>query len=293
MYLEYWNLKHEPFQNVTDIRFAYLSDQHREGLARLVYLVKGRKLGGVLVGPFGVGKSMVLELLAEYMADQPQTRFFRFDALPGGVMVLAKQIAEQLKIVPLPSNVAESLTAIRQYCQEGRPAFHHAVLMIDEAQMIRDSDAFDFIHLLTNIRTSEKGASEPREYPAFTVILSGHNRLANDIRSHESLQQRLQLLWQLEPLSENQTFQYVQHRIHVAGGDIWIFDEAALAEVYRGSQGLPRVINNICDIALLLGQAAHVPRVGRDIVLQAIHDVQAVEGSAPTSSLPPPPDGRP
>jgi general secretion pathway protein A len=287
MYLEYWNLKQEPFQNVTDVRFAYLSDQHREGLARLVYLVKGRKLGGVLVGPFGVGKSMVLELLAEYMADQPETRFFRFDALPGGVMVLAKQIVEQFQIAPPPSNVAEALTALQRHCQEGRPAFHHAVLMIDEAQMIRDPEAFDFIHLLTNMRTVEKGASEPKEYPAFTVILSGHNRLAEDIRRHESLQQRLQLLWHLEPLNENQTFQYVQHRVHVAGGDIWIFDEAALSEVYRGSRGLPRLINNICDIALLLGQVARVPRIGRDIVLQAIHDVQASEGAPPPVSSQP------
>lgn len=273
MYLEYWNLKHEPFQNVTDVRFAYLSDQHREGLARLVYLVKSRKLGGALVGPFGVGKSMVLELLQEYMAGQPQTRFFRFDALPGGVMVLARQILDQFNFNTPPSSVAEALTLVRAFCLDSRNAFVHGVLMIDEAQMIRDPDAFDFIHLLTNIRVPAREA--PGECPAFTVILAGHSKLADDINSHESLQQRLQLVWRLAPLDQNQCFQYVQHRMRVAGGDIWVFDEAALAEVYSGSRGLPRIINNICDISLLLGQASGQPRVNRDIVLQAIQDVQA------------------
>jgi general secretion pathway protein A len=273
MYLEYWNLKNEPFQNVTDVRFAYLSDQHREGLARLVYLVKSRKLGGALVGPFGVGKSMVLELLSEYMADQPQTRFFRFDTLPGGVMVLARQILEQLGIHTPPTSVAETLTAIQNFCRDSRSSFTHAVLMIDEAQMIRDPDAFDFIHLVTNIRVRPRDSQG--EFPAFTVILAGHSKLADDIASHESLKQRLQLLWRLAPLDESQTTQYIQHRMRVAGGDIWVFEEGALAEVFRGSQGLPRIINNICDIALLLGQAAGLPRITREVVAQAVQDVQA------------------
>ncbi len=280
MYLEYWNLKQEPFQNITDIRFAYLSEQHREGLARIVYLVKSRKLGGALVGPFGVGKSMVLELLSEYMADQPQTRFFRFDALPGGVMVLARQILNQFGISKEPASVAEALTAVQDFCHDPRRSFNHGVLMIDEAQMIRDPDAFDFIHLLTNIRLSTK--ETPGEFPALTVILAGHSKLADDINNHEALKQRLQLLWRLAPLDENQTFQYVQHRMHVAGGDIWAFEEGALAEVFRGAQGLPRIINNICDIALLLGQAARLPRITKEVVLQAVQDVQAPG--------PPPPD---
>lgn len=278
MYLEYWNLKNEPFQNLTDVRFAYLSEQHREGLARLVYLVKSRKLGGVLVGPFGVGKSMVLELLTEYMADQPQTRFFRFDALPGGVMVLARQLLDQFGIRTPPTSVAEAFTAVQKFCYNSHGSFTHGVLMIDESQMIRDPDAFDFIHLLTNIRVPAKEGQG--EFPAFTVILAGHSKLADDIANHESLQQRLQLLWRLAPLDENQTFQYIQHRIHVAGGDIWVFEESSLVEVYKGSQGLPRIINNICDIALLLGQAARLPRITRDVVLQAIQDVQA-PGPAP------------
>jgi len=273
MYLEYWNLKSEPFQNVTDIRFAYLSEQHREGLARLVYLVKSRKLGGCLVGPFGVGKSMVLELLAEYMADQRDTRFFRFDALPGGVMVIARQILEQFGVQTPPTSVADALQAIQAFCREARPGFDQAVLMIDEAQMIRDPDAFDYIHLLTNIRIPVRNGQG--EYPAFTVILAGHSKLADDIAHHESLKQRLQLLWRLDPLTEQQTFQYIQHRMHVAGGDIWVFEEPALAVVYASSHGLPRIINNICDIALLLGQAAHQPRITRDVVLQAARDVQA------------------
>ena len=281
MYLEYWNLKHEPFQNVTDVRFAYLSEQHREGLARLVYLVKSRKLGGALVGPFGVGKSMVLELLCEYMADQTQTRFFRFDALPGGVMVLARQILEQFGIRNAPASVAEALTAVQSFCHDSHSSFTHGVLMIDEAQMIRDPDAFDFIHLVTNIRVSSK--NPPGEFPAFTVLLSGHTKLGDDIANHESLKQRLQLLWRLAPLDQNQTFQYVQHRMHVAGGDIWVFEENALHEVYRGSQGIPRIINNICDIALLLGQAARLQRITKVVVVQAIQDVQAPGKAADTA----------
>ena len=109
---------------------------------------------------------------------------------------------------------------------------------------------------------------------AITILLAGHHDLMQHMASEPSLAQRFQFNWRLEPLNDRQVIEYVQHRIRAAGGDIWIFDESALQELYEASQGLPRLINNICDTAMLIGCAMHASRITGDVMHQAISEVQ-------------------
>lgn len=285
MYIQYWNLRERPFQNVADTRFAFLSDQHREGLARLLYIVEERKLGGVLAGPYGVGKSMILELLAEKVRTQPQTLFVQMDAPPSNTVALARQILLRLGQPGPVTDLAQALGAIQEQLVESH-FVPHLVLALDEAQMLREPDAYEFLHLLCNMRVRRRTGNLGEN--GVTVILSGHQDLINHLSVETSLLQRLQFFWQLEPLSERQTVEYVQHRMRSAGGDIWTFDETALQAIYQTTQGLPRLINNLCDVALLLGCAGGLPRIAGELVQQAAREMQNpfTPATRPTTEAP-------
>ncbi len=273
MYADYWNLRERPFQNVADPRFAYLSDQHKEGLARLLYLVEEQKLGGSLVGPYGVGKSMVIELLAEKVRGQPHLLYVQLDVPPAGALSLAKQIVARLGHSAPVYDLAGALDVIQNYFSDNNSALQHLVLTLDEAQMLREAAAFEFLHLLSNLRIRKRDGSLGAT--AVTLLLVGHQDLVQHLAGDPSLAQRLQLFWRLEPLTDQQTIEYVQHRIRAAGGDIWMFDEDSTRILYEASLGLPRVINNMCDTALLIGCASRANRITGDIMQQAIADAQA------------------
>jgi general secretion pathway protein A len=286
MYVQYWGLREQPFQNIADTRFAYLSDQHKEGLARLLYLVEEQKLGGTLVGPYGVGKSMVIELLAEKVRGKNGEIYLQLDAPPSGTLALAKQIVARLGHNQPIYDLSGALESIQNCFSESNPHAVHMVLVIDEAQMLRETASYEFLHLLSNMRIRRRDGSLGAT--AVTLLLVGHQDLVEHLAGEPSLSQRLQLFWRLEPLNDQQAIEYVQHRMRAAGGDIWIFEEPALFEVYQASQGLPRLINNICDTALLIGSAMQVPRVSGDVMRQAIAEVQSpvMQSTLPNSGVP-------
>lgn len=271
MYLDFWNLREAPFQNVPDPRFAYMCPQHHEGLARLVYLVQNQKMGGVLTGPYGVGKSMVLELLAQQVRKDKQSRYVGVDYLPGKTIGLARQILSFMGFRDEAQRIEEPVEAITLLTQECH-RFGHTVLTVDEAQTITDADVYHFLHLLMNINLPGKDGS-PKS-PAFTLILAGYNDMTRLLSQDESICQRLQMVWHLDPLDANQILEYVQHRVRVAGGDIWLFEREAILELEK-TQGIPRVINNVCDVALMLGYAANARSVNASLLRQALREASS------------------
>ncbi len=273
MYLDFWNLREQPFQNVDDTRFAYLSDQHHEGLARLIYLVQNRKLGGVLTGPYGVGKTMVIELLAHQLRQDQGTRFARIDYLPSSSSALARFVLSSMGYgEDTLGRISEPLDAIR-VLREDQKNLRHTTLVIDEAQAISDPQVYQLLHLLMNISLLDE-QNRPKS-AAFTVILSGYSKMTRLLSQDQSLRQRLQMLWKLEPLTAEQVLEYVQHRIRVAGGDMWLFESGAIQILASASRGIPRQINNMCDIALMLGYAANKPKISQSLMEQAVHDACA------------------
>lgn len=271
MYLDFWNLRESPFQNIPDPRFAYMCPQHHEGLARLVYLVQNRKLGGVLTGPYGVGKSMVLELLAQQVRKDKSSSYVGVDYLPGKTIGFARQILSFLGFREEAQRITEPVEAITLLSLECN-RMGHTVLTIDEAQTIQDPDVYHFLHLLMNIYLSAKDGGA--RSPAFTLILAGYNDMTKLLSQDESLCQRLQMVWHLDPLDEDQILEYVQHRVRVSGGDIWIFEKEAVRELEK-TRGIPRVINNVCDVALTLGYAANARSVTPAIMRQALREASS------------------
>ena len=279
MYNAYWNLREQPFQNVADPRFAYLSDQHHEGLARLIYLASNHKLGGALTGQFGVGKSMVLELLAQKIREENRSRYLSVEILPGETLGLARQLLAFIGQSQPIADMTAVIEIVRGICHDPKAAFQHTVLAVDEAHLINDHTTFEFLHMLTNL--SVTGRDLTPQYSAFTLILAGHMSVLGHIRAYASLCQRLQLVWNLEPLTEVQTLEYLQHRIRTAGGDIWIFENDAIPALHQAAQGLPRLINNICDVALMLGCAGQTRKITKALIEQAASEALGPLGSAP------------
>lgn len=272
MYLEYWNLNEKPFQNAPNKRFAYYSEQHREGLARLVYLIQNRKLGGVMAGPYGSGKSMILELLDQEVRNNTDAFFVRVDASLGGPLPLARQILRRLGCEDMVSDSSEALQVLEDLCSFDRSNFSHLALAIDEAQFLRKPETIEFLHLLTNVRTREKDGNYGEN--AVTLILAGHESVIDSVLQDMSLRQRLQLVWKLSPLTMRQTMEYVQFRVRTAGGDIWMFEEEVFSDLHDATGGLPRMINNVCDLAMVLACAAEARRITPEIMNQAIEELQ-------------------
>lgn len=273
MYLEYWNLREAPFQNVADSRYAYLCSQHHEGLARLVYLVQNRKLGGILTGPYGVGKTMVLELLDQEMRKDKSTRYIHMDYHPGSPLGLARQLSTMMGVRDRMGPLMEPGDLITFLKMESQK-LGHTTLVIDEAQIIENQEVYHFLHLLMNLTLHNKEGYKVE--PMFTLILSGFTDMTRLLKNDESMCQRLQMVWNLEPLNNQQILEYIQHRVRVAGGDIWIFEREAVEEIARHHR-IPRRINNTCDVALMLGYASNQRSVGRELVQQAIEESNSLE----------------
>lgn len=281
MYTKYWNLSRSPFLNAMDPQLIYMTPHFREGLARLYYLVDQERVAGVLTGTYGVGKSLSVEYLFR-LARQSKMPVIRVDAIPNGSLPVARHI---LRTLGLPTegiaSLADALMRLQEY-SESDAHLERALLLIDEAQNLAIGDGFYFVHYLTNLRITATG-SRP-EQPLFTIILAGTPALDQALQKEESLRHRIQFAWQLGPLSEEETTEYVQHHLKAVGGDIWIFSREALSAIYKYSQGIPRSINNLCDTALMLGFSASAPSVDAGLVARAAHDTgldAAAEASAP------------
>jgi general secretion pathway protein A len=269
MYTTYWNIRESPFQNIVNDRLIYMTEQHQEAIARLYYLVDQKRTAGMLTGAYGVGKTMTLEFLRRH-ATKEKLPVIIVDAIPHGSLPMARHILRCLNLPDNAQTLPEALMTLQSCCQNNPKHLTRSLLLIDEAHNLAMGEGFYLAHYLCNMRIPATNGQT--ETPLFTLILAGTDDLRTSLKSHESLRRRIQLDWQLTPLTAQQTTEYIQHHMRAAGGDIWSFAKDALDEIYRCSQGIPRSINNICDTALMLGFAAQAPHITKEIVDQAAKD---------------------
>ncbi len=265
MYTKYWKLKESPFLNVEDEHLCYPSEQYKEGLARLYYLIGQERTAGMLIGQYGVGKTYLLSRLAQ-RTEGLGLPIIRFDAIPDGSLQMARHILSGLGVKSDAPTMADALMRLQQHCMDSAqiPISRH-ILIIDEAQYLTEKDGLYLVHFLCNLRIETDSGKKP----LFTIVLAGTHTLAQSVNEYESLKRRIQLSWELCPLTETQTIEYVQQRIREAGGDIRIFPHDSLVRIYKISGGIPRNINNLCDTALMLGYAAQSKTVTPQIVEQS------------------------
>jgi general secretion pathway protein A len=257
MYKEFYGLREKPFSKTPDPRFLYLSQGHREALARLQYVIEEREIA-LLTGEIGCGKTTISRALMDSMGDDFHFCFV-FNPRLNAVEFL-RGIARGLR-VEKPSTAKDELLGeitreIYRFHQEGRCP----VLVIDEAQMVPDREIFDEIRLLTNFQLDDRNL--------LSVIIMGQPELRRILAApvYEPFRQRIALSYHLKPLSLEETLEYLDFRVEVAGGSPGLFSPDAVQRIFELSGGVPRRINLVATNALLEGFGRDAAWVEGEIV---------------------------
>lgn len=244
MYTSFFGLNEKPFSITPDPRYLYMSARHTEALAHLVYGIT--ESGGFiqLTGEVGTGKTTLIRGLLQQLPENADIALVLNPQLSRSEFLAV--ILEELGIPPVenPESIKELHSALNVYLLENHSRGRRTVLIVDEAQNLA-IDVLEQIRLLTNLETAQTKLLQITliGQPELRQVLS-----RNDLRQ---LAQRITGRYHLEPLSKKDTSEYIQHRIAVAGGNGAIFSPAACREAFKLSYGVPRIINVICDRALL------------------------------------------
>lgn len=245
-YESFYNFAHEPFSNVPDPRFFYSGPEHAKPFLRIMYSTQRMKGLVVLIGMVGTGKTTlsrkVLSSLLKEKEYLPGMLVLTRDEYPP--FWLTSKVAELLQIRDDGSDVYKMQLIARRLFEikkEGRKP----VIIIDEASKLSSDTNLEELRSILNI--------EDEESKLITFILCGMPILEDLISKNESLRQRVAYFITLAALSESSTGNYVRHRLKVAGAQEEVFTKDAFKEIYKFSKGRPRLINTICDNALLEG----------------------------------------
>ena len=266
MYEEYWGLSEMPFENTPDPKFLYYSPQHKEALSRLLYIVEQGKGAGMLSGVFGCGKTVLGRALFNRLNKNVyQIAFINNPHLKP--VELLRAIARQLGAENLPEKITEMSKdhfsevigdILLNNVKDGK----ETLVIIDEAHVIDDLDVLEELRLLLNFQAENRFL--------LTLLLMGQPELKERIHKNKQLSQRIALGYHLEPLSKEETANYMTHRLQVAGGGSALFAENCVEPVLENSGGIPRRINQICDLCLATGFQKKADRIDREIVREAV-----------------------
>ena len=258
MYREYWGLKRQPFQNVPDTEYFMETSKHQEALIRLLYVVKGNKGSAMLTGEVGCGKTLLcFMLLQELKKENYESVVITNPCLPP--LDFLKQIYEGIGGDPIPKSKREVLQALIKRSEEKLREGREIVILIDEAHLIMERPSvYEEIRMLLNY--------QKRDRFLFNLILVGQPELLSSITKVPQLRQRIAIKFHLEPLSLLETQNYILHRMKIAGGEREIFSPSGMEEAYRQSKGVPRRINSVCDLSLLVAFGNKRERIDREDV---------------------------
>jgi general secretion pathway protein A len=265
MYRQHFGLTHYPFERTLHSDELFASAAAREARARLEHLIELRGIG-LLTGEVGCGKTTVCRRLAAELHPGLHKLFY-VPLSTGNVMDMYKAIAWQLGL-PIERNRAAAYRAIHnEVCRLSGECRIHPVLVIDEAQHLRN-DVLEDLRLLTNYDMDAQ--------PRLCLLLVGLTELRRRLTmaAHESLAQRIVVRWHLDGLSRAELPQYLEHRLRLAGAATPLFEPAAVEALYQASHGLPRKVNRVAHYALSAAALAKARQIGAEHVQCAVEEVQ-------------------
>lgn len=243
-YESFFRFEQEPFSNVPDPRFFFSGPEHAKPFLRIMYSAQRMKGLVILIGNAGTGKTTlsrkVLSSLLQEKEYYPGMLVLTRDEYPK--YWLTTKIAELLK-VSNGGRLDEQISGISKRLFELRRDGKKVIVIIDEANKLKSEENLEELRSILNI--------EDENQKLITFILSGMPVLKELVDQNESLRQRIAYFISLHPMSEGSTFEYVKHRLKIAGAHDEIFTDEAIAEIFKWSKGRPRLINSICDNALL------------------------------------------
>jgi general secretion pathway protein A len=255
MYTDYWQLTRPPFDDVIDATGFHASETHQASLLKLRYLIEHRKGIGLLVGGTGMGKSCILRLLREQLpAHTGPVASIVFPQM--AAHELLRYVAVELGADPASlagshAGVDASVRVLQQIFSGFAAENLHPVLILDEAHLIDDVPVLQALRLLLNF--------QPGSHAPMSLILSGHRELISSVRRIAQLDERVAVRCLLRPLTARETQSYIEQRLSSAGCQRAVFHPSAFQTVFELTAGVPRRINRLCDLALLVGYADDVP----------------------------------
>ena len=252
MYEAYWGLEEKPFENTPDPRFLYLSEEGREVYIRLLYALQSNRGAAMLSGASGCGKTLMARALVQEL--DPEKVEVAFLTNPRwSPDEFLQEVLYQLGEEEVPEERSRIVHRLNELLYEIYSAGRETLVLIDEGQLIEDPAVLEEIRLLLNFQLND----------AFLIdlLLVGQPSMARQIRNCSSLDQRISVRGVLKPLSQEEVGEYIAHRLGVAGRREPIFTDDAIASIDEYSAGIPRKINNICDIALVVGFSRKLERI--------------------------------
>ncbi|MCL4475963.1 MAG: AAA family ATPase [Nitrospirae bacterium] len=266
MYKEYFGLKELPFSIAPDPRYLYMSHKHREALAHLLYGINSDGGFVLLTGEVGTGKTTVCRCLLEQLPENTDVAFVLNPKL--SVEELLATLCDELGIryPEIYTSVKVFVDRINACLLDAHARGRRTVLIIEEAQNL-SADVLEQLRLLTNLETNERKLLQ--------IILVGQPELQNQLANPEmrQLAQRITARYHLGALSRKEVAEYVSHRLAVAGVHTRLFPPATMDKLFRLSGGIPRLINVICDRALLGAYVQGQYRVDKSTLTKAAREV--------------------
>ena len=259
MYKTFFKLQSNPFNTSPDPRFLYMMPHTREALAGLEYGISARKGFIVLVGEVGTGKTTLLRrALGSFTKGRVFTSFIFNPRLE--VLDFLEFVLSDFGITPTSRTKSGMLIQLNRWLIERFRQQETCVIVVDEAQNLTN-ELLEEIRLLTNLETSSEKLVQ--------IILSGQPEFEDKLRQPElrQLRQRVSLWCRTKAINEEQTAAYIAQRLLIAGTAEPIFTPEAVVAIHRTSRGIPRVINLICEHALILGYVEQIQQIPESAIL--------------------------
>lgn len=266
MYLEYYDLSLAPFDLTPNPRFLFHSAKHREAINHLLYGIRERKGFVQLTGEVGAGKTTLCRALLEQLDDRYSTALLLTPVLDANELV--KAIAGEFGLNVKGLDRLETMAAINDFLIRQVESGKDCVLIIDEAQNFSD-DLLEQVRQLSNVETDDRKLLQ--------IVLIGQPELRDRLNNPRlrQLRQRITVRYHLKALTRFETDHYIRHRLQLAGANGKpAFSSPAVWRVFRYSGGVPRLINAVCDKALLAGFVKHSPRINFGMVGRAIRELE-------------------
>ncbi len=282
-YLHYYGLSQEPFSNAPVSKFYFNSSQHAKALLRLQAVAEGMKGLGILVGDIGAGKTtLARRMLDELPEDEYEAALLVI--IHSGITAewLLKRIASQLGVKNPADDKLTILSQLYERLVDIQKKNKKAIVLIDEAQMLQNREIMEEFRGLLNLEVPGS--------KLITFIFFGLPELEQNLKLDEPLAGRVSMRYHLEPLNEEATAAYIDHRLRLAGCTRPLFSPDAIRIIHKFSAGIPRIINTICDNALFEGSLTKQESISADLINQTASDLGLTENRrvlpSPTAAAP-------
>jgi type II secretory pathway predicted ATPase ExeA len=274
MYTDYWKLRCRPFDSVADDRFYYPAESHQATWAKLRYALENRVGAALIAGPSGIGKSQLTMSLCE---DLPESFgpvvHLRFPQLPPAELLAL--LAEELTGgKPDSASMDRNLLSIQRELARIVADGRHAVVVIDEAHLLRETDALETVRLLMNYE------------PSWTLVLVAQPPLLPALERMPEFEERLSVQCLMKPFDLQTTAAYIRHRLTQAGrSDLEnVFSNQAVSTIHAIAEGIPRRINRLSDLALLIGFAEEQPQITAEHVRAVAEELLTANATRRTAA---------